>query len=196
MMCPDMEVKLNEYVDGTLDPGERAAVEAHVARCSGCRAAVAELRVLLGGAQELPRTIEPPRDLWVGIAARLGRRATGNVQRAFWAGALAAAAVFAIVVGISHLSRPEGRGWAAVQADYEQSAAALAATLATQRGHLRPATVALVERNLQIIDAAIRESRAALERDPGNAELRELFAAAYRQKVELLRWATRVATAS
>ena len=54
----------------------------------------------------------------------------------------------------------------------------------------------LVERNLQIIDAAIRESRAALERDPGNAELRELFAAAYRQKVELLRWATRVATAS
>ena len=35
MMCREMEVKLNEYVDGTLDSGERAAVEAHVARCSG-----------------------------------------------------------------------------------------------------------------------------------------------------------------
>jgi anti-sigma factor RsiW len=201
MMCRDMEVKVNEYVDGTLDPGERAAVEAHLATCSGCRAAVAELRDMLAGAQELPRSIEPPRDLWVGIAPRLARRVTGNVQRAFWAGALAAAAVLLIVFGIPRPTvrpsdGPAGRGWAAVQADYEQSAAALAATLAAERGHLRPATVALVERNLRIIDAAIRESRAALERDPGNTELRTLFAAAYRQKVELLRWATRVATAS
>src|SRR2546427_555962 len=64
------------------------------------------------------------------------------------------------------------------------------------RRRLRPETVAVGGRNLRIIDAAIRESRAALERDPGNAELRQLFAAAYRQKVELLRWATRVATSS
>src|SRR6266571_3184600 len=130
-------------------------------------------------------------------------RGSGNVQRAFWTGALAAAAVFAIVVGISRflppstaLHRPAGQGWAAVTADYEQSAAELVATLVTERGRLRPETVALVERNLRIIDEAIRESRAALERDPGNAELRQLFAAAYRQKVELLRWATRVATSS
>ena len=203
MICPDMEVKLNEYVDGTLPAAERALVAAHVAGCAGCRAAVAELQALLAAAGALPKSIPPRRDLWGGIAARLGRRAPGNVQRAFWTGALAAAAVFAIVVGTSRLlppstalHRPAGQGWAAVTADYEQSAAELVATLVTERGRLRPETVALVERNLRIIDAAIRESRAALERDPGNAELRQLFAAAYRQKVELLRWATRVATSS
>jgi len=203
MICPDMEVKLNEYVDGTLPAAERALVAAHVAGCAGCRAAVAELQALLAAARALPKSIPPRRDLWGGIAARLGQRATGNVQRAFWTGALAAAAVFAIVVGTSRLlppstalHRPAGQGWAAVTADYEQSAAELVATLVTERGRLRPETVALVERNLRIIDAAIRESRAALERDPGNAELRQLFAAAYRQKVELLRWATRVATSS
>ena len=58
----------------------------------------------------------------------------------------------------------------------------------------KSATVALLERNLAVIDAAIRESRDALARDPANAELRALFAAAARQKVELLRWATRAAT--
>jgi len=204
-MCADMEGKLNEYVDGTLAAGERRAVEQHLAACAGCRAAVAELQALLAAAGALPKSIPPRRDLWGGIAVRLGQRAPGNVQRAFWTGALAAAATLVIAFAIYRLLppstvlyRPEGRRWAAVQADYEQSAAALAATLAAERGggRLRPETVALLERNLRIIDAAIQESRAALARDPGNAELRQLFAAAYRQKVELLRWAARAATSS
>ena len=45
----------------------------------------------------------------------------------------------------------------------------------------------------RFIDAAIAESRAARARDPANAELRRLFAAASRQKVDLLQWVTRVA---
>src|SRR5437773_12399595 len=170
-----MAVKLNENADGRLPAAERGRVAAHVAGCAGCRAAVAELQALLAAAGALPKSNPPRRDLWGGIAARLGRRAPGNVQRAFWTGALAAAAVFAIVVGISRflpsstaVHRPAGQGWAAVTADYEQSAAELVATLAMERGRLRPETVALVERNLRIIDAAIRESRAALERDAGN----------------------------
>ena len=203
MMCADMEGKLNEYVDGTLPPGEHGAVEQHLATCAGCRAAVAQLQALLAAAGRLPKSVPPRRDLWGGIAARLGHRATGTGQRAFWAGALVAAAVLLIMFAVFRPTvrpsdRPTGKGWAAVEADYEQSAAALAATLAAERGggRLRPETVALLERNLQIIDAAIQESRAALARDPGNAELRQLFAAAYRQKVELLRWAARAATSS
>ena len=82
----------------------------------------------------------------------------------------------------------------AVQAEYEEATDELTCALATERDRLEPATVALLERNLGVIDAAIRESRDALARDPGNVELRGLFAAAARQKVELLRWATRAAT--
>jgi hypothetical protein len=49
-------------------------------------------RELLEAAGRLPKSIEPPRDLWPGIAARLGRS-----RRWYWV-ALAAAAVIALVI--------------------------------------------------------------------------------------------------
>ena len=202
MMCPHMEATLNEYVDGTLAARARATVEAHLAGCAGCREAVAELRRLVGEAQGLPRSIEPERNLWTAIDARIVQRATYNVRRAFWRGVLAAAAVLVITLAVYRLLppfaahyRPAGgwAGWVSVQADFDRATNELSLILAAQRGRLRPETVALVERNLGIIDAAIAESRAALARDTANAELQHLWAAAARQKVELLRWATRVA---
>jgi len=203
MMCSDREVELNEYVDGTLAPQARALVETHLAQCAGCREAVAELRALVAGAAALPQSIEPGRDLWAPIKARIVRRATWNVQRRFWRGALAAAATLVIGFALYRLlpsspalDRPGGEGWEAVQAEYDEAGAQLRDALASQRARLEPTTVALLERNLGVIDAALRESREALARDPGNVELRGLFAAAARQKVELLRWATRVATSS
>ena len=81
----------------------------------------------------------------------------------------------------------------AVQADFDRASDELSRILAVERERLRPETVALLERNLAVIDTAIAESRAALARDPASAELRRFFAAAARQKVELLRWAARVA---
>src|SRR5439155_879839 len=58
--------------------------------------------------------------------------------------------------------RPAGQGWGAVQADFDRATNELSLILAAQRGGLRPETVALVERNLAVMDAAIAESRAAL----------------------------------
>lgn len=200
MTGPHMEVKLNEYVDGTLAARERATVEAHLADCAGCQAAIVELRALLTAAAALPKSIPPQRNLWTAIETRIVQRATGNVQRRWWRGAVAAAAVLAIALGIYRLLPPfaapyrpaeEGAGWAAVQADFDRASDELELTLATERERLRPETVALLERNLAVIDAAIAESRAALARDPANGELRRFFAAASRQKVELLRWVTR-----
>jgi anti-sigma-K factor RskA len=197
MMCPEMEGTLNEYVDGTLDVHERAAADAHLADCAGCRAAVAELRRLVAASAALPKRIEPGRDLWATIEARLGQRAWWR-ERPFWAGALAAAALLVIALGLYRLLpsftahyRPVGEGWAVVQADYDAAARELSGILAAERERLRPETVVLVERNLAIIDAALADARTALERDPANPELRRLLAAAYRQKVELLRWAAR-----
>ncbi len=200
MTGPHMDVKLNEYVDGTLAARERATVEAHLADCAGCQAAIVELRALLTAAAALPKSIPPQRNLWTAIETRIVQRATWNVQRRWWRGALAAAAVLAIALGIYRLLPPfaapfrptgEWAGWAAVQADFDRASDELELTLATERERLRPETVALLERNLAVIDAAIAESRAALARDPANGELRRFFAAASRQKVELLRWVTR-----
>ncbi len=202
MTGPHMETKLNEYVDGTLAAHDRASVEAHLADCAACRAAVAELRALVAGAGRLPQSINPPRDLWPVIGSRIAQPATWNVQRLRWRAALAAAAVLVIALGFYRLLPPfaahdhpagEGAGWAAVQADFDRTTSELGLIFAAERERLRPETVALLERSLAIIDAAIAESRAALARDPASVELRGLFAAAARQKVELLRWAARVA---
>jgi len=193
-----MDAQLNEYVDGTLAARDRASVEAHLAECAGCRAAVAELRSLAAAAATLPKSVEPGRDLWAAIETRIRQRAPRNVQRVWWFGALAAAAVLVLAFGIYRLTarppdRRMGEGWVAVQADFDRATNELGVILAAERGRLRPGTVAVLERNLAVIDAAIAESRAALARDPANTELRRLFAAASRQKVELLQWVTRVA---
>jgi len=200
MMCPDMEATLNEYVDSTLSVLQREAVDEHLAQCTGCRDALAELRRLVAGARQLPPSITPPRDFWPVIGRRIGQRATWNLQRVWWRGALAAAAVLVIALGLYRLLPPstahyrpagEWAGWAAVQADFDRASDDLSHIFAAERGRLRPETVAVLERNLAVVDVAIGESRAALAREPANAELRRFFAAAARQKVELLRWVTR-----
>lgn len=58
-----------------------------------------------------------------------------------------------------------------------------------RKTQLDSSTVAIIERNLQIIDAAIEQSRAALARDPGSMLLSEQLTHALDNKVELLRTA-------
>jgi hypothetical protein len=58
-----------------------------------------------------------------------------------------------------------------------------------RKAQLDPATVAIIERNLQIIDAAIEQSKAALRRDPASRMLSEQLNHTLDKKVELLRTA-------
>ena len=71
----------------------------------------AEFAKLLEETRRLPRSIEPPRDLWPDIAARIGRPPVW--QR--WS-ALAAAAVVLLVVGWRVLS-PRHPGWEVTRVD-------------------------------------------------------------------------------
>lgn len=50
----------------------------------------------------------------------------------------------------------------------------------------------LFDEGLAVLDQAIQESRAALERDPNNPVLQKSLLAAYQKQLELLRWANRV----
>jgi Putative zinc-finger len=58
-----------------------------------------------------------------------------------------------------------------------------------RRAQLDSSTVAIIERNLQIIDSAIAQSRAALARDPASHMLDQQLTHALDKKVELLRTA-------
>jgi len=66
--------------------------------------------------------------------------------------------------------------------------------LEAQRDRLSPQTIAVVEQNLQIIDAAIREARAALESDPDNRNLTFGLMDIYKKKVDLLQNAVQLSS--
>lgn len=79
-----------------------------------------------------------------------------------------------------------------VEIEFEQARRQLRAALAQRQDQLSPATLEVVERNLNLIDQAIREIRQALDNDPENKELRHLLTASYQREVQLLRRATQL----
>lgn len=63
--------RLSEYLDGELRDGERVALESHLQTCGECSALLVELRRVVRRARML-RERAPSRDLWPGIASRIG----------------------------------------------------------------------------------------------------------------------------
>jgi len=75
------------------------------------------------------------------------------------------------------------------EAVYDKEIASLQAIMSWRRAELDPATAAIIDKNLKIIDAAIAQSKAALRRDPASSMLGNQLTHALDKKVELLRTA-------
>jgi anti-sigma factor ChrR (cupin superfamily) len=212
--------RLSDFADSDLAPRDAAAVEQHVAGCPACRAELARLRALVDRAAALPESIEPPPELWSAVRSRLEmpvarapRRSAGWTSG--WArewGLRAAAAVLlvagssAVTVLVLRTRQPDQLSSSnqshatatpalpasarVIERSYAEVVGELTVTLNAQRGALAPATIATLERTLQIIDQAIAEARAALAADPGNGALLDVLSANYEQKVQLLRRAS------
>ena len=78
---------------------------------------------------------------------------------------------------------------ATLTADYDREIARLRTLIDQRRNQLDPATVAVIEKNMQIIDAAIDDSKKAIVRDPASRFLIESLNESLRTKVELMRTA-------
>lgn len=74
----------------------------------------------------------------------------------------------------------------------DREIAALQTIISERRDELDPTTVAVLERNLSVIDAAIAESRDALAADPASQFLAQQFTRAYTSKLTLLRGAAQL----
>ena len=101
-------------------------------------------------------------------------------------------------VGASPGGTPAGGALPAAFAERQYDAAVLDLQRALEqgRGRLSPETVAVLERNLKTIDAAISEARSALAADPGNVYLNDHLARTMRKKLDLLRQANAIAAAT
>lgn len=80
-------------------------------------------------------------------------------------------------------------------ASYQATLAELERALASSRDRLDPVTIAVLESNLRLIDAAIAEATEALARDPGNAYLSEHLGQTREKKIEVLRRAANIGRA-
>lgn len=74
----------------------------------------------------------------------------------------------------------------------DREIAALQTIVGERRDDLDPATLAVLERNLAVIDTAIAEARAALQADPNSTFIAQQFARAYTSKLTLLRGAAQL----
>jgi anti-sigma factor RsiW len=210
--------RLSEYLDGELDAGERLELESHLATCENCATTLAELRRVVGRASALDDR-PPARDLWPGIAARIGVSTDDLAARrarriSFTVPQLVAAGITLVIVsaGIARLTTSRRSaptpllGPADVpvvqnaifskadsSADLAVDQLRLALAEGQRTGRLNPVTVHKLEHSLGVIDSAIAEARRALVLDPQSAYLIHHLADTMRHKLEFLREANRIA---
>ena len=247
MTCQQFEELIPRLLDGEMEMS--ADARAHADGCATCRSLLADLRAIQAGAAALP-TLEPERDLWSGIAARIeapvvplagdtvsraGRRQI-SWRAAGIAAAILVAATTAITYRVARQAPPAATQVAATtktvppvadsqptavtpvannpaavrpspspsrvvlasnataKVDYDREILRLRAVVDSGRTRLDPATVALLERNLRVIDSAIVQCRDALAKDPASRFLIESLNNAYQTKVKLLRIAAAAST--
>lgn len=201
MRCQELRALLDAYVRGHVAPAEAAALEDHLTSCPACTALLEQLESLPDGVSALSRSVEPEADLWPGIRSRLApRRGMGTARVTLPGWLLAAAAVLLIAVssGVTAMLmrplRPSAplpvAAISPLEAQYASAASELSAELGRAHTRLAPATLAIIERNLAVIDSALAESRRALAGDPGNTALTRLVIAVWQQKMDFLRRAT------
>jgi hypothetical protein len=261
MSCEAFTDRLMDYLEHETDDATRSAIEKHSVSCGECGALLADLRKLRVDAANLP-PMQPSRDLWAGIAARIEapvvpiggtpQVAQPSVAVRRWTRVALIAASLVAAAGVGYLaggvqrgaelvsvppvavlpeslppqvvavpeSLPNGQAtpervavapvpppgvgapaaaparspevqiaFATMTADYDREIARLRTLIEQRRNQLDPATVAIIEKNLLVIDTAIADCKKAIAGDPSSRFLIESLNQSLRSKVELMRTA-------
>lgn len=113
MNCQEIQNELSAYVDGELSPELRTQIDAHVGSCPQCRERFAELKKLAAGVSALPK-LQPAPEFLTAVRRKIARgEEPGDASwvdllfRASWPRvALGAAAVIAVLILLTDMSRP------------------------------------------------------------------------------------------
>jgi anti-sigma factor RsiW len=217
MRCEEFLERLDDFVDGILAPEEEERISHHAAACAACGTELAAVRRLGTRVAELPRSIEPARDLWPGVAARIeSEKVVRGVFTRSTRRFLLAAAVVVAALGVLAIAHTVGRqqvpskmvriappsdlvtaangapSFGVAEAEFREARVELMAALELRRENLAPETLEVVEENLRVIDAAIGRISSALAEDLGNPRLTLQLASAYRHQIDLLQRASRL----
>jgi hypothetical protein len=205
MNCHDARTRLDhpDYAaDGVLTPDALA----HIEGCADCARYRERLAAILDPSSVLPGEIPPPSDLWPGIASRLETTEKRKIWRLPNFLPLAAAAGIAAILVVSLFSLPPRQSDTVatlptqtpeiapilaparlpaetVEIGFVQTRAVLMKKLEAQKRSAAPERIAALEQTLSTMASAVRDIRAALERDPYNSSL--LFKLSHTRRHEL-----------
>jgi hypothetical protein len=214
MECTRYLDAIGELVDGTLAGDARRDLEAHLRTCDACTALASELTRIREAAGSLER-LEPPAASWPRIQARI-QPGRPSIVRSWLPLAAAAALLLVVAAGYLLRQPADGQARAPAPAPaaaaQDQAASAdeqaeLASSveaklrlaeqhyqeairdlekLAQDREALDPQVAAALQKNMQVVDQAIDESRAALRTEPESEPAQQSLFDAFRTKVTLL----------
>ena len=206
MTCQDYEAYLDDYVDGALASPVREACDGHLTTCAACRALTTDLQTIRTATRSLERQVPSPQ-VWYRLAAAIDAEPRGFA--ATWLGgwrAAAAAVTCVLLVGslswvggrLAPIARDHGRlasveptategtEFSAVEEQYTAAIAGLEDITRTERTALDSMTAEVLQASLTLIDGAIGESRAALDREPESSVAQDSLVEALRSKMALL----------
>jgi hypothetical protein len=212
--CDDIQVRLSEFADGDLAAADRAAVNAHLSSCAACRDLLRDLQHIRRAAESLG-PIAPPDHVWLQVAGQVRlERPTADLPPTRvgrtpamrqWIGL--AAALLIVTVGahffLTSVPVDNGAGDAGNAAEtssvkriadeltlamqhYDNAVTELEALAEANSDVLDPQMTEALRQNIQTVNAAIEESRAALVDNPGSKTAHASLIEALRRKVVVL----------
>jgi anti-sigma factor RsiW len=207
---------IHELVDGTLGPIRRAELELHLEGCDGCRALAADLQEIARSARSLDVLEPPDRVWTSIAGRLRAERAATEPSRALdrhrSMAMLAIAAALVLAVGASlFMLRPSvmpppssttaqapgepAPGNAGPDDPVQSVVKELAVTekafqnlveASEATNTVDPKTAAALQKNLLVMNAAINETRKALDADPQSAPARTSLYEVLKQKIQFL----------
>ena len=182
--CSWVEDRLDAWLDDELDDFDLARIEFEVERCDWCAKELAANKKLRAALGQLPREIQPFRDLWPAIDRQRPR------FRPWIPLAAAAALAISLVGGRALIPPPAPAPAEAAWRNEVETANASFREALDASPNLDPAVRAVIEKNLADIDRAIAEIEQALEKNPSSAMLQKALVAMEQQRIDVLRTLT------
>ena len=211
MDCAAVRSRLSLHADGDLPQGERELVETHLVTCEACRGLLRDLDRLRRASASLG-AVTPPDHVWLQVAGRMRierpeafRTPAQRERRAAmgqWLGL--AAALVLITTGAYYFVRstppaaPQSNAVAAptvesvsdelaeIMAGFDRTIQNLQRLAQSPDSQLDPVLAESLAHNMRVIEAAIQDSRTALEANPASEMARESLLDALQRKVTVL----------
>lgn len=214
MTCDRCHALVDDYVDGTLAREDLTSIEEHLAACESCRTIAADFAAIRKSARELDPHVPPPH-VWTGLASALeAERRPARATFGFGWRPLAIAATLVVLAGgaswiLLQQPSPATRSDSAAaiatssgsdpelvrsvetelklaEEHYQKAISGLEQITRAESTALDPQVAGVLRKNLEVIDQAIGESRAALQTQPTSDVAQESLFEALRNKVALL----------